>query len=233
MKKEIEIFENYVKDFDSTNELIINKHEHTYRVVEYAKMIAKSLNLNEEDYNLACICALFHDIGRFNQAKFYNNLKNNVNEFDHGDEGYKVLKELDYNNEIVLESTRNHNKYKVDESLDDRTKFFSNITRDADKLDILITQYKSVDKDDKVKDKLYEDLLNKRLVLLSDVSNKSEMLLLGLSQIYDVNFKKTFEIIDEHNIIDEKINIFKEYHSDERIDEVARILKDYIKERIK
>ena len=72
MDKEIIFFENFVNQFDKNNKKIKHKYDHTYRVVEYAKKIAKSINLNEKEYNRAIICALFHDLGRFPQIKEYN-----------------------------------------------------------------------------------------------------------------------------------------------------------------
>ena len=72
MDNEIKFFEDYVSKFDKNNNLVDLKYKHTYRVVGYAKEIARSLNLDEHEFNRACICALFHDLGRFTQIKEYN-----------------------------------------------------------------------------------------------------------------------------------------------------------------
>ncbi len=50
---------------------------HTYHVVDNAKKIATSLNLDKEDINLAELIALLHDIGRFEDLIFKNNIWNN------------------------------------------------------------------------------------------------------------------------------------------------------------
>ena len=42
-----------------------------YHVAEEARRIAKSLNLSEEEQDLAELIGLLHDIGRFEQWKWY------------------------------------------------------------------------------------------------------------------------------------------------------------------
>ena len=204
MLEEQEIFNNYVNSFNKTHAKIDLKYKHTYRVVSYASQIAESLDLSEEDINKAKICALFHDIGRFNQIKMFNNLDDNVL-FDHGDEGYRVLKELGYNDEIVLLSTKYHNKYSVPDDLDARDKMFCNITRDADKLDILFTQYLDVSKNETIGNELFECIYNKQLVSNDLVTNSSEAMIRGLSFIFDINFNKSFEIINDAGLLNKKL----------------------------
>lgn len=90
MEKEIKIFNDYVKSFDLSNDMIKNKYDHSFRVMKRAEEIAISLNLNEEDIHIASLAGLLHDIGRFNQVKYYDTFEDKKS-FDHGDEGYRVL----------------------------------------------------------------------------------------------------------------------------------------------
>lgn len=232
MLEEQKIFNNYVNSFNKTHDKVDLKYKHTFRVVAYAEQIAKSLNLRDEDVIKAKVCALFHDIGRFNQIKIYNNLNDDVS-FDHGDEGYNVLKELGYTDEIVLLSTKYHNKYSVPEDLDKRVKMFCNITRDADKLDILFTQYLKVLKGEIIRDELFECIYNHKLVSNNLISNSSEAMIRGLSFIFDINYPKTFNIIKDADLIDKKINILLENCNDKRIKELKSFLDKYIEERLK
>ena len=139
MDKELEIFKNFINNYDLDIEQLKEKVFHTYRVVNYAQEIAKSLSLNEEDINKAGICGLFHDLGRFPQYTEYQTFHDNKS-FDHGDKSYDILKDMGYNDEIVLNAVKYHNKYSVPNELSDREKLFANITRDADKIDILLEQ---------------------------------------------------------------------------------------------
>ena len=63
-----EKFIEYVNRFDKSNRLISLKFEHTFRVADISKDIAKSLGLDEEQIKLAYIIGILHDIGRFKQA---------------------------------------------------------------------------------------------------------------------------------------------------------------------
>ena len=65
MEEALKIFNNYYDTFDKSLDGVHRKYDHTMRVVIYAKKIARGLNLNDEDYELASLCALYHDIARF------------------------------------------------------------------------------------------------------------------------------------------------------------------------
>ena len=148
MQEAIKEFQTFVKRYDLSNPDIMRKFHHTFRVVEYAKDIARSEGLSEDDVNLAMLCALLHDIARFRQWSIY---KTYVDEksYDHGDEAYKILKDKNYiskytadpyEQRIILKAVKNHNKYKIEDGLSDRELFFTKLVRDADKIDIICTQ---------------------------------------------------------------------------------------------
>ena len=65
-------FQNYIQQFNINNDKINLKLIHTYHVVETSKYICLHENIEGEDYQLALIIALLHDIGRFEQLKRYN-----------------------------------------------------------------------------------------------------------------------------------------------------------------
>ena len=93
MKEALELFNNYYKQFDSSMFGVSLKYDHTMRVVNYAKRIAESLELNEDDIDLAQKCALFHDISRFKQWTDYQTFEDS-HSYDHGDMSYEITKEL-------------------------------------------------------------------------------------------------------------------------------------------
>lgn len=141
----IKKFNNYTKQFDMTNEMILRKYHHTFRVADYAKELAKSENLNEHDTFIAYLCGLLHDIARFKQATEYKTF-NDFKSFDHGNMGYNILIENDYisnyikdeeSKQIILKAVKNHNKYEIEENSTDKQLFFAKLVRDADKIDIL------------------------------------------------------------------------------------------------
>ncbi|MBQ5475650.1 MAG: HD domain-containing protein, partial [Lachnospiraceae bacterium] len=64
-------FQEYVERYDISDTKIKLKYDHTYRVAELSDRIAKSLNLTDEDRNIAWTLGMFHDIGRFEQVRRY------------------------------------------------------------------------------------------------------------------------------------------------------------------
>lgn len=65
-------FVEYVKKYDLNDFKIKLKLSHSIRVEQYAKQIAQSIELNDEDVEIATMIGLFHDVGRFEQIKRYN-----------------------------------------------------------------------------------------------------------------------------------------------------------------
>ena len=232
MKDAIKIFNNYYSKFDPNSKGIKLKYEHTFGVVKYAKDIATSLNMSKEDIDLACKCALFHDIARFKQWKEYNTFLDDLS-FDHGDEGYNVLKELNINDKIILLSTKYHNKYKIDNSLNEREKMFCNITRDADKLDILISQINDVIEDEV---DISDDIVNtfnehKLLTNIDSIdTEKYYYLLRELAFIFDINYKESYKIIYNEDFVNKKCDLILK--KNEKIEEIRNICNEYLKERI-
>ena len=84
------VFNEYVKNFNPEDGRIKLKIEHILRVANYSKQIATNLKLNEEQIQLATLIGLLHDIGRFKQYTEIG-LGDNLEGFDHGDYGAKVL----------------------------------------------------------------------------------------------------------------------------------------------
>ena len=96
MEKEIKMYEDYLSIFDKHNPKIMHKYKHTFRVVDYAKTISNSLGISEDEQKRACVCALFHDLGRFPQARDYDTFEDSKS-FDHGDKSFEILNEYDKN----------------------------------------------------------------------------------------------------------------------------------------
>ena len=83
-------FEKYVKPYDIQNAKISRKIAHSYRVVDVIGTNCKSLNLTEEDIELAKLIGLLHDIGRFEQIRIYDTFSDK-DSIDHANLGVKIL----------------------------------------------------------------------------------------------------------------------------------------------
>ena len=84
------VFKEYLQNFDLKDPKISLKVTHTYAVLSSAKYIAENLNLSKEDYELACLIALLHDIGRFEQLKEYDSYDDTLG-MNHAEFGIKLL----------------------------------------------------------------------------------------------------------------------------------------------
>ena len=143
MKEAEEEFLKYATPYEKYGEKIELKIKHTMRVKKISKDLAESLNLSKEDVDLAEYCGLLHDIARFEQWKRYGTY-DDLKSIDHGNLGYEILKKDHFinrftkkNHNTILLAVKYHNKYRVPKTLNERNRLFANITRDADKLDIL------------------------------------------------------------------------------------------------
>lgn len=230
MEKELEFFEKFVHSFDMNNEKVMYKYNHTFRVVDNAKEIAKSLDLNEKEYTRACVCALFHDLGRFPQVRDYDTFIDKES-IDHGDKSYEILKENNYNDEIVLKAVKYHNKKYVPE-FDELTDMHCKLVRDADKLDIMAYFNNPIeDEDIIIPETILDYFTNHELVDNSYTETKTIHTLRELSFIFDVNYKRSMEIILEKDLINSKLNLIKKENTKDKVDIIENELKKYIKER--
>lgn len=213
-------FKEYLKDYDVNDDKIKLKVIHTYGVVDATNYIVRNLKLDEETSNLAKLIAILHDIGRFEQIKKYDDY-HDLSTFDHARFGNRVLFkeglirkfiEEDTYDYIIEKAIENHNKYKIEENLDNRTKLFVNIIRDADKLDnFRVKNVESIETlldisemqlgEQKISDKVYEDFLNHKLLQIKDLKNEIDEWISYFAFIFDLNYWPSYLYIKENNYI--------------------------------
>lgn len=141
------VFADYVAAYDDTNPKIKLKIVHTYKVAEICERIAVSERLSDEDTDLAWLLGMLHDIGRFEQLKQYDTFVDSLS-INHAQFGVKLLCEKDSEllrrfvddsecDDIIIKAINVHSDYRLPEDYTDRELMFSNMLRDADKIDIL------------------------------------------------------------------------------------------------
>ena len=89
-RKAFDLFLNGYNTSDSKIEL---KLIHTFEVVKCTELITKSLNLTEEQTQIAKIIALLHDIGRFDQVRKFGTFEDSRT-LDHAKYGVTILFEI-------------------------------------------------------------------------------------------------------------------------------------------
>ena len=237
MKKIKDCFDKYVKQFNIDDNEIKEKYNHSYRVMEYSIKIATSLNMSKEDIKTVAISGLFHDIARFEQWVSFKTWQTKKS-FDHGDRGYKILSDGlidglisdEKEKRIILLAVKNHNKYKVEDNLEEKEMLICNIIRDADKIDIIETQG-SINKKYKIKDELINCLLKKEMISNNLIENDLDYLFRLIAFIFDLNFDYSYKYLLDNKIIDTKIDLIEKY-GDKNLDSLKKDLIKYMKERL-
>lgn len=240
MNNYYKIFNQYVKEYDLKEPMIILKFHHSYRVMEICKDLALYLKLNDEDIELAMLIGLLHDIARFDQWTDYHTFVDRKS-FDHGDEGYNILVKDDFikqftNDEekikIILKAVKNHNKYVIESNLDDRTKLFCKIVKDADKLDISKEQANDIKESEIIiKKELLEDIYNQRMARNEYTSNDVDEIIRIISWVFDYNFKYSYHFLLDQNIIKKKFDLLEMYGETEELEKLKNFIFNEIEKR--
>lgn len=139
-------FIKYTDKYDSNDEKIKLKIDHTYRVAYLSEKIAKSIGMKSKDIDLAWLIGMLHDIGRFEQIRRYGTFEDSKS-VSHAKLGTDILfndKLIDAfgdicinDKEIIHIAILYHSDYTLPKKLSDREMTFCNIIRGADKIDIL------------------------------------------------------------------------------------------------
>ena len=208
-------FKKYVSNFNFDDEKISLKYYHTLEVANICYEVAEALGLSKEDKDLAKLIGYLHDIGRFEQVATTNSFKDKV--VDHADNGVRLLFEEglirrfiqeDKYDEIIKKAVRNHNKYKILDSVNDREKLFANIIRDSDKIDIFRVRTKYYHNEMKVfpSIKVVEEVKKEHSINLNDIKNKSDSLLCVMAFIFDFNYKESIKVLNNKGYYSDFLN---------------------------
>ena len=244
-------FEKFVQQYDIEYPKMKRKFEHSYRVMENAGKIAKSLNLIEEEIEIAKMIGLLHDIGHFETIKTKDILKEDK-KIDHGDFGVEILQKDNYirsfidedkYDKIIFKAIKNHNKFKIEEGLSEEELLFANIIRDADKLDIFYegakmfwTKKEEVEEinNSKITDKILNDFYNIFLIDRKDIETKADGIVSFIGFMFDINYRYDFEVLKKKNYINKILDKFRFYDekTSEQIKKIRRIANEYIDKQL-
>ncbi len=217
-------FKNYLTQFDCTDPKISLKIVHTYGVIAYTKQICERMNLNKEDTSLACLIALLHDIGRFEQIKRFHSFEHTT--MSHAHFGCDLLFKENYiqnfiedrsYDKIIYEAIYHHSDYKLPDMQDKRTLFFCELIRDADKLDncrvkledsieVMLDETMEQVGSETISEKVWNSCLNYESVLLEDRVEKIDYWVSYIAYFYDINFKESYQIIQENDFVSKTIH---------------------------
>lgn len=154
----------YVAPYDPANPRIALKVTHTLHVADLCDRIAREQGWAAADVDLAWLCGLLHDMGRFEQVRRWNTFRDAVS-CSHAKLGASVLfgererlgepvpaatpdfdapRIRDFidssaKDAVIRTAIELHSDYRLPRDLDPRARAFTELVRDADKIDILRT----------------------------------------------------------------------------------------------
>lgn len=237
----IKEFDKFMANFDLNNSDIKRKYDHVFRVKDYAKSIIESITNDEKLISIVIISAILHDIGRFQQFSEYNTYMD-YKSFDHGDRGKEILEENDYISkyvdddylkEVIIHTVKYHNKKDIPLTGDDFKDTVLRVVRDADKIDILFEQNNEIkNKNYVMNDNHVNSIFNEEMCDTSFSKEYDDDMFTYLAFIFDINYKKSFEIIKNKGIIDYKFNILSEYVKDDKLSIMKDRINNYINNKL-
>ena len=246
-------FKNYAQQFKVADNKVNIKITHTMGVVKVSEYIARKLNLVEEDVKLAKLIGLLHDIGRFEQAVRYDNY-DDYDTIDHAELGVEILFkngfirefiDTDKYGNIIEKAIRNHNKYEIEDGLDERELLFAKIIRDADKTDnFKVKQYQDFEslfkaseqevQEEKITDDIWNVFLQEKTIISSQRVTNMDKWLSYLAWVYDYNFAHSLQYLKEHDCINKVIDRldYKNEVTKERMECAREKANRYINEKL-
>lgn len=246
-------FNDYLKSFDLSDEMIKLKIRHTYGVMALSEYISKDLNLSQEDIELAQLIALLHDIARFIQVSTFGDFRD-YKTLDHADLAVEILFgeqlirrfiEDDKYDSIMLKAIKNHNKLSIEEGLTEKELLHSRIIRDADKADnfrvnvnedfaAICNSSKEQIEDDYVSEKVYNTFMNGELIITRDRATVLDNLIGTLAFIFDFNFPAGLKYIKENDYVNAMIDRFsyKKQYTVDQMEEIRKRAVNYINKQI-
>jgi putative nucleotidyltransferase with HDIG domain len=208
-------FDRYTRSF-LTNEAKFDgpltlKIDHTARVRENIRQLARNLSLDNDDLRLAEAVALFHDIGRFEQYRRYGTF-NDGRSVNHAKAGIDVLTQFqvldhlpDNEKNTIIDSVRFHNAPSLPQDNGSDAMIFMRLIRDADKLDIwkvFADYFQCAGPQDPAivqhfldqptwAQEIIEDILEKRTARFKAIKSINDYKLFQLSWVFGLHFPAT------------------------------------------
>ncbi|WP_147821248.1 HD domain-containing protein [Salidesulfovibrio onnuriiensis] len=225
------------------------KIEHTFRVLAIAESLCESAPLSQEQEQAALLAALYHDLGRFPQYRRFKTFNDRLSA-NHAVLGIKTLNKTQFIaglapdvRRMVYGAVRMHNMKGLPSSTPPSLKTVCNIVRDSDKLDIIPVMLAHLCDENPnnvvVMDAEYHAtnytpaiLEELRLGQVGDYRKlkwTNDFKLLVSSWVFDLNFPKSYSILDSKGYIGQ---IFNTLPDNETFRELRRQLELHVENRI-
>ncbi len=209
-KKVKNVFKKYTDNYDTSDEKIKLKVDHTYRVAALSERIARSLGLGDDDTNLAWLIGMLHDIGRFEQLKNYGTFSD-AESIDHAHYGVELLFEDGLIEKFVSENAAKDLKGTKDlKETAVKSESEEKETKEISELDIL---RKAIWNHSAYR---VEEGLTDRVKMFCNIirdADKIDILKVNYDVTLEVIYDVTTEELKNSGVTDEVMKAFMEHHA--------------------
>ncbi len=196
---------------------------HIEQVVHEMKLLVEALYLDEFDTFIALSIAQLHDIARPEQLVKYGTMKDADSE-NHALMAVRIIKEEEIlghlerdEQELILTAVANHNRYAVEDGLDERTLLFCKLIRDADKLDIwrvfieldsqpesseAATAFFGLEERDEVTPSVWQAIMEGHIADYRELQTRCDFRLLVMGWVFDLNFQHSLNRVVQQGFLD-------------------------------
>lgn len=176
---------------------------------------------------------------------------------DHADYGVKILFEEnlirkfiedDKYDDIIYKAIFNHNKYKIEEGLNEKELLHAKLVRDADKTDnfrvkemekfeaIFDTEVtEEVLEKQTISENIYNDFMNSKVILRADRKTHMDMWVSYIAFIFDYNFTSGLKYLYENDYINRLVNRvdYKNIDTKQKMENIRQHAIKYIEDRLR
>lgn len=243
-------FLKYTKGFAEADGILSvplqTKLEHSGRVAEDCRRIAKGEGWRESDILTGEAIGWLHDVARFSQFKEFKTF-HDPRSVNHGERGWSILNRAGILNTCdrmdclrILEGVRYHNRKIIPNEVSTEAIPFVKLIRDADKLDIfeifqrvlqenLFAAYPEallhLSADGPIHPAILEDVRQRRNPSYQHIKSSADFLLVQVSWVYDMNYPSALRLFTERNILE---RIARHLPSDEAVQSVLQVAGEYV-----
>jgi hypothetical protein len=245
-------FQDFLNNFKSElyneNPIVVKTISHIGKVVENVRILAVSLELNENEKIVAELIAKYHDIGRL-WALLPENMEKKI--ADHAEAGVEYLKtnmvfnQLDEPTQhIIIQVIKNHNKPDLPRKEGEAVLFYAMLVRDADKLETWRTTVENITRKNgrpnlaaelAISNKPFVTPSFIKIIMEGNIPNKNDIVTLNdfiifqMSWIFELHLKKSFQILNQKQFIRQLYDVLPK---NDPVIEVYRAIRIYIENKI-
>jgi len=243
-----ENFQTLITDSPESQARVDDVRAHSMRVANNTAMLAKSVLQTDDERHIAEIIALFHDYGK--AVLIVQGTESPINiQHSHAALSAKLVQQMEFYPKlpsdvqiIVHKAIEGHNKLKLPKLDNEQQALYARLLRDADKLDILEASYRFFKEKNGLQPLMTLDLINQvdvsekiiksvmagKTAAVEDMKSMNDYRLLLLSMAFDLNFKYTFRVLSEKQLIQK---IYETLPKRDQIIDAYRAIKLFVENK--